>query len=184
MHWLNLRILHPNSNYLLKLKDVLEFKKYTKCTQNTCPFLRHSNKLRHFQAWVEWLSNTFLSNMETVLKTIIAFSHIFKLKKKSNLGWKCLDSTWKTPKDFFYEIWISLALMVFWKPPRTFLKCWVEFITKSTMIWWMMMANSMTHIVKSRYVESKQFYSFLKNGDWISLDWSNQLHVHLAIGIF
>jgi hypothetical protein len=52
------------------------------------------------------------------------------------------------------------------------------------MIWWMMMANSMTHIVKSRYVESKQFYSFLKNGDWISLDWSNQLHVHLAIGIF
>jgi hypothetical protein len=44
-------------------------------------------------------------------------------------------------------------------------------------------ASSMTRMVKSRYVESKQFYS-LKNGDWISLDWSNQLDVILAIGIF
>jgi hypothetical protein len=42
----------------------------------------------------------------------------------------------------------------------------------------------MTRIVKSRYVESKQFYSFLKNEDWISLDQSNQRDVILAISIF
>ncbi len=45
-------------------------------------------------------------------------------------------------------------------------------------------ASSMTHMVKSRYVESKQFYSFLKNEDWISLDQSNQRDIILAISIF
>jgi hypothetical protein len=148
-----------------------------------CPFLRHSNKLRHFQAWVEWLSNTFLSNMETVLKRIIAFSHIFKVEKNCNLGWKGIHSTWKTSKEFFYEIWISLALMGILKTSKDFSKMlsWVHYQVNNDLM--SDDTSSMTHMVKSRYVESKKFYS-LKNGDWISLDRSNQLDVILAIGIF